>query len=266
MSAGVAARRAPGPGAHAAAPAVPPIHVLKFGSSVLADAARYGPVADAIMVQVARSRKVVAVVSAMGDTTDRLMAAARAVASIPPEAQLGALLATGEEASVALLAMALASRGASVRGFTASSLPVRTRGALVDADPVHVDAARIRRTLADADVVVLPGFVGIDVTGIPSLLGRGGSDLTALFVAHSLGADEVCLVKDVDGIYAHDPRRHEGFSPLRRLHWNEVRRIGGGVVQEKALHFAAHHGLAFRVASLHGRGTWVHGTATEALV
>ncbi len=257
MSTGVVAGRVPDLGVSSVNA---PIHVLKFGSSVLADAGRFGRVADALRVQVTHGRKIVAVVSAMGDATDRLMQAAKTVTPTPPAAQLSALLTTGEEASAALLTMALVARGVSAKGFTASSLPVRTRGALVDAEPVHVDADRIVRGFAANDVVVLPGFVGIDATGAPSLLGRGGSDLSALFFGHVLCAAEVCLVKDVDGIYECDPRDRPGLSPLRHLSWTEALRIGGGVVQDKALRFAAQHGLAFRVASLESRGTWVGRT------
>ncbi len=267
MSAGVARDRAVDPRPPIAGASAPgaPVRVLKFGSSVLADAGRFGPVADALRAHAAEARKTVAVVSAMGDATDRLTRMARAVAPVPPAAQLCALLATGEEASVALLTMALAVRGVAATGFTAQSLPVRTRGALEDADPVHVDVDRIVRALAAHDVVVLPGFVGVDATGAPSVLGRGGSDLSALFLGHALRAAEVRLVKDVDGIYERDPGREAGLAPLARLSWSEARRIGGGVVQDKALRFAARHGLAFRVASLGGgRGTWV-GPAGPAL-
>ena len=253
MPAGVTVRTAAVPRA---------VLVLKFGSSVLARPAGYLRVAEEVRAEVARGHKVVAVVSAMGETTDTLLAAAKAVTPAPPDALLGALLATGEEASVALLAIALTADGVPATGFTAARLPVRTRGALRDADPVDVDTSRIAWALDRYDAVVLPGFVGVDVTGAPSLLGRGGSDLTALFLGHVIGAAEVRLVKDVDGIFPADPRRLGDTDPFPHLTWEEARRVGGGVVQEKALGFAARHGLRFRVAALGGRGTWV-GPATS---
>ena len=247
------------------APCVPrPVQVLKFGSSVLARPECYRRVAEAVREEVARGRKVVAVVSAMGDTTDQLLAAARAVTPAPPDALLCAMLATGEEASVALLAIALTASGVPATGFTTAGLPIRTRGTLWDADPVAVDTSRIASALEYSDVVVYPGFVGVDVTGVPSLLGRGGSDLTAFFLGHAVGAAEIRLVKDVDGIFPADPRRDRGLAPLACLSWDEARRIGGGVVQDKALGFAARHGLGFRVAALGGQGTWV-GSAGPAL-
>ena len=146
---------------------------------------------------------------------------------------------------------------------------MRTRGALWDAEPVDVDTGPIAAALDCSDVIIVPGFVGVDVTGVPSLLGRGGSDLTALFLGHAMGAAEVRLIKDVDGIYPADPRATGatgatgstgatgGLAPLRTVSWDHARRIGGGVVQDKALRFAACHGLAFRVAALGGCGTWV---------
>ncbi len=249
------------------------VHVLKFGSSVLAGPQDYPVVAEMIGRKVARGSAVVAVVSAMGDTTDSLLAAARSVARILPDRLMGALLATGEEASVALLTLALAGRGVRAAGFNSWRLLIRTQGSLSDADPVAVDAAQIRATLASHDAVVFPGFVGVDATGVPSLLGRGGSDLTALFLGDALGAAQVRLVKDVDGIFPVDPRLGGGSdphpydgpeacpaesqNPCSRLTWAQVRAIGGGVVQSKAIDFAEDRKLDFQVTGLTGKGTRV---------
>ena len=236
-----------------------PVHVLKFGSSVLAGPQDYPVVAAMIGRKIARGRVVVAVVSAMGDTTDSLLAAARSVAATLPDRLLGALLATGEEASVALLTLALAGQGVRAAGVNTGCLPIRTRGSLCDADPVAVDAEQIRATLARHDAVVFPGFVGVDVTGVPSLLGRGGSDLTALFLGDALGAAEVRLVKDVEGIFPADPRLCRGpgprGDPCSHLTWAQARTIGGGVVQSKAIDFAERRGIDFRVTGLTGKGT-----------
>lgn len=231
--------------------------VVKFGSSVLAGQEGYRRVAEHVRQEVAHGRKLIAVVSAMGNTTEALLSSAKAVASEPRDALVAALLSTGEEASVALLRIALADVGVPSAGFTAAQLCVRTRGALRDADPVAVDTRRICAAFACADVIVVPGFVGVDVTGVPSLLGRGGSDLTALFLGHAMGAAEIRLVKDVDGVFPGDPGRGSGLAPLRSVSWDRARCIGGGVVQDKALRFAARHRLGFRVAAMGGRGTWV---------
>ena len=234
-----------------------PIHILKFGSSVLASPDAYRSAAEEVRTEIARGAKVVTVVSAMGETTDALLAGALAVTPSPPDSLVSALLATGEEASVAMLAIALTASGVHAVGLPSWRLPIRTCGTLKDADPVDVDAGAITALLEKHDAVVLPGFVGYDATGTPSLLGRGGSDLTAIFLGHALGATEVRLVKDVDGIFPADPKRLAGVAPLLHATWDEARRIGGGAVQGKALDYAKRHVLSFRVASLGGGGTWV---------
>ncbi len=202
--------------------------------------------------------RVVAVVSAMGNATNRLLAAAQAVTPAPPDALVGPLLATGEDASVALLLIALFGAGVDAEGATASRIPVRTKGCLLDADPVEVDVEALVEVLRRRQVLVVPGFVGVDMaTGAPSLLGRGGSDLTALFLGQALRAVSVRLLKDVDGIFPADPKRVKGLSAFTRANWEAARRFGGGVVQEKALNFASRHALGFRVGAVGGVGTRV---------
>lgn len=261
---------AAGESAAAAGTSVPspegPLVVLKFGSSVLSRPKDYLRAAEVVAAEVGRGRRVVAVVSAMGETTDSLLSAARSVTPAPPDSLIGALLATGEEASVALLVLAMAARQVRATGFNAWRVPVRTRGPLDDADPVSVDAALLRRTLRTHDAVAFPGFIGVDATGVPSVLGRGGSDLTALFLGHALGAAEVRLVKDVGGVFPSDPAGHLGGhsragaarpTPFATLTWGQARAIGGGVVQPKALDFAARRRLRFRVVGLDGAGTLI---------
>jgi homoserine dehydrogenase len=238
--------------------ALGPVTVLKFGSSLLADGAGFCVAVDEIAREVHRGRRVLAVVSAMQGTTDRLLEAAAALTDRPADGLLSTLLQTGEDASVALLAIALTARGTNALGVGADALSLRTSGPLRDAEPVAVDLERLTTRLSVHQVVVVPGFVGRDASGSPSLLGRGGSDLTALFLAAQLGAEEVRLVKDVDGVFAHDPRRGPAdATALAHATWEEVGRVGNGVVQEKALRFAEAHGVAFRVAAPRGRGTLV---------
>lgn len=176
-----------------------PVVVLKFGSSVLSQPEGYRRAADEVRKGVACRKRVVAVVSAMGSTTDRLLEAARSLAPTTALALLSQLLATGEEASVALLCIALTSTAVNAVSLPTEQFGLRTHGALSDANPVAADTSTLAAALATHDVVVLPGFVGRDASGAPSLLGRGGSDLTALFLGDALDASEVRLVKDVDG-------------------------------------------------------------------
>ena len=239
------------------------LRVLKFGSSVLERPEDYRCVAAEVSAEVEKGHKVVAVVSAMGRTTDALLEAVRVVTQTPPHSLLVSLLATGEEASVALLSIALAAKEVRAAEFTTAELPIYTRGPLEDAEPIGVDTEKIMGALESADAVVMPGFLGMDQTGVPSLLGRGGSDLTALFLGHVLGA-EVRLVKDFDGIYPQDPRLVPDAVPFRFLSWEGVNRIGGDVVQVKAVDFAERHQLGFRVTALGGEGTWVGPLAAAA--
>jgi len=240
----------------------PPAHgrlrILKFGSSVLREPASYAAAAAQIASEVGSGARVIAVVSALEGQTDALLAAARGVSADPPTHLVAALLATGEDASVSLLVMALAEAGITASTISSWRSPVRTDGPPVDSEPVGVDREALIAELNRARVLVVPGFVGIDWrSGAPTLLGRGGSDLTALALGYWLEAEEVRLLKDEDGIYPADPKRVSGLEPLAEVTCGGARRIGGEVVQEKALLYADRHGLAFRVAAPGGRGTLV---------
>jgi homoserine dehydrogenase len=231
--------------------------VLKFGSSVLAAPDGFRTAAQEVADEVGRGHRVVAVVSAPAGVTDALLRAASAISDAPPAAQLGHLLGTGESVSVALLGIALSALGLDVHLLSPAALGLRTVGPTLDADPVDLDAERLRASLGSRPVVVAPGFVGIGPDGEASLLGRGGSDLTALFLAHRLGARECRLLKDVDGLYPRDPRTAPEARPYERADWARVLEVGGELVQEKAVRFARAAGLGFRIAAPRGRGTWV---------
>lgn len=223
--------------------------VLKFGSSVLRSPADYRAAAGEIAAWVSRGRRVVAVVSAPGRTTDDLMALARAHAGDPDPRALAALLATGERGSAAVLAIALEAAGVSCSLVDPVQVALTARGPTLDAEPAGLDVALMRRLLEQRPVVVLPGFFGVDAEGGGHivLLGRGGSDLTAMFVARQLGAS--CrLLKDVEGIHEADP----AAGPSRRYHtvgWSDVAGLGARVVQAKALAYAAAHGVTFDVSA-----------------
>jgi len=230
--------------------------VLKFGSSVLDGAAGFQRAVEQIRAELDNGRKVCAVVSATPGTTDQLWREARDLALQPQPCLLGGLLATGEHASVNLLAIALAARGVAAAALTTDELGLLTAGPPLDAHPVGLDAAVLTTVFASSDVIVAPGFIGRDEHGEVNLLGRGGSDLTALFVSHVLGAD-CCLVKDVDGLYDGDPNCPHNPAQNRyvRASWDELARVGDVVVQPKAVWFAKTHGIRFRVAAVGRHGT-----------
>jgi homoserine dehydrogenase len=245
--------------------------VLKFGSSVLRSEADLSRVAAEIKRYTDRGCRVVAVVSAIGKSTEQLieralsLAFAPAASAAPAEAAFAALLATGEATSAALVGLALDRINVPFSVLCAGRVGPFTRGPQLDAEPCALDAGAIKRALDKRPVAILPGFVGRDGEGHFSLLGRGGSDLTALFVAHSLGADRCRLLKDVDGIYEHDPARHGRVRPRRyaSLDWAGALRLNDSILQRKASQFAYRHRVAFEVASCGGHaGTFVGATTT----
>ena len=238
--------------------------VLKFGSSVLRSEKDLPSVVHEIYRWWRDGTQVVAVVSAFGDTTDRLTRLAESVCVQPEKSTLAGLLATGEAASSALLGLALNKVGIPSRVLDAAQAGLRTDGGHLDADPVALDSERI---LAEArrGVVVLPGFVGRGEHGDTTLLGRGGTDYTALFLAQRLRARCV-LLKDVDGLYTSDPAsatvRASRFS---QVSYDTAIRLGGSLIQQKAARFAAAHKLRFAITSIGGRGETEVGPFADRL-
>ena len=215
-----------------------PVVVMKFGSSVLVHPSDAPKAASDIYAEVRRGRRVVAVVSAFAGETDRLFEEARSLGLAHDNALAPAYVAQGEERSAALVALAC-----DRVGLAASTLSVRELGLLAEgpcehARPVTLDRAALDRALAGHEVVVVPGFAAMSAEGRVVLLGRGGSDLTALFLAAGLGLDSVQLVKDVDGLYDSDPNVHLAARRYDQASWAEALALGGGLVQPDALEFA----------------------------
>ncbi|MEM1166315.1 MAG: hypothetical protein AAGI30_08500 [Planctomycetota bacterium] len=225
--------------------------MLKFGSSILTDVSAFDAAAREVASALERRNGVVAVVSAVGDTTDELIAQAATVrGGTPDPAALATLLSTGEIASAALLACALHRIGVEARALDVHQLGLRGSGSIEDALPKTLDVGRLRGAIDEHRAVIVPGFIVVGPDGELLLTGRGGSDLSALFLASQLDAD-VRLVKDVAGVFESDPNV-PGPPPRRyaTLSWAEAAEVGGVIVQPKACHAAAQWELAFEVASL----------------
>lgn len=227
--------------------------MLKFGGSVLRGEPDLLRGVAEIRRWLAGGRRVVAVVSAFEGTTDSLLARAKAV---DPEYTTGEhpdavamLLATGELTTASLLTIGLKRGGANAALLGPHTLQLRTRGRGADADPASIDAAALRLALEECPVAVVPGFVGVGVAGQFTLLGRGGSDLTALYIAAELGA-RCRLIKDVAGLYERDPALPEP-TPRRylALSWADALALDGGIVQHKAVRLAQERELSFEVGS-----------------
>jgi len=232
--------------------------VLKLGGSVLRGD---GDLAQAVheVYRWAREGPVVAVVSALNGETDALIARAERVSPRPQPAALAALVATGEQAAAALLALALDRAGLPAEVLDAARLGLRTRGDRLESEPVDLDARVIEAVLASGAVAVVPGFLGRSADGVTSLLGRGGSDYTALFLAQRLGAERCRLIKDTGGLYDRDPARHTGARRYATLPWSDALRLDGGVVQHRAVRFACQLRLSFEVAGWNGAQATVVG-------
>jgi homoserine dehydrogenase len=228
---------------------IPKTAVLKFGSSVLRTERDLPRAVHEIYRARRLGEQVLVIVSALGDTTDRLLRSATQVSEQPETSALAVLLATGESTAAALLGISLDKVGIPAKVLDPVQAGLRTFGDGLDAELIDADIERLRTELTRG-VVVLPGFVGRDETGGTTLLGRGGSDFTALFLAQQLEARCV-LVKDVDGLYTADPA-HADLHPHRFAHvtWEKALALGGGVVQPKAIRFAATHGLSFTVTAI----------------
>lgn len=226
-----------------------PIVVLKFGSSVLTDHDALPSVVLEIYRELRRGRRVLAVVSAFGDQTDRLLAAARERFTEPDPACLARLLETGEAASAATLGLSLDQAGIPARILDAGQIGLTTSDHDLDAEPLDFDLVRLRHELLSVPVVVVPGFSGRRPDGRPALLGRGGSDLVALFLARGLRATECRLLKDVDGLLrVNEDGSLDHGTRYATASYAECLRVGGPLIQPKAVQYAERSGLSFTIA------------------
>jgi homoserine dehydrogenase len=226
-----------------------PTIVLKFGSSVLRSEDELPRAVEEIRRQRELGRAVVAVVSAIGKTTDVLLQKAHRISKDPAPSALALMVATGEDVAAAFLTMALENAGIRVALMEPVGIGLKCEGEPLDATPCGLDTDLVRRALDGGRVGVVPGFYGRGPDGKIYLLGRGGSDLTALHLAKSLAA--ACrLLKDVDGVYDADPG-HPGRSARRyaQLSYDDALALEARVVQAKALRFARDHGITFEVAA-----------------
>lgn len=247
-----------------------PLVVLKFGSSVLSDRSCLPAVAHEVYRYYRDGYHVLAVVSAIGRHTDLLLDEARHITSaMAPDVAVAELLATGEQQSAALLTMALHRAGIPCDLIDAASMSLILGGERLDGVPVIVDIDTLLTKLAATPVLVVPGFVGRHAWGGAALMGRGGSDLTAVFLADQLNAHECRLVKDVDGIYERDPAKANKEPSDERPHryatvtYEQALRVADVLVQPKAIEYMQSKSNSATVcALLHTDGTEVASATT----
>jgi homoserine dehydrogenase len=224
--------------------------VLKFGSSVLERVEDYRTVAQEVYRHIRDGEKIVAVVSALAGETDRLLAQAAEVGGDPAPALVARLARTGELHSAALLALALARMGMRACTLDPHEMGLVATGEPLDANLDSVDAEAVHAKFVDHDVIVVPGFTaGHDVHGVVTL-GRGGTDLSAVFFAARLGSKRVRLLKDVDGVYAEDPAANPNAERYGALSYDMAAEASKGLIQPKAIEAAKAEGIAIEIAAI----------------
>ncbi len=234
--------------------------VQKFGGTSVADADRIKAVADHIVRSRREGDAVVAVVSAMGRTTDDLERLAHEVSHAPALREMDMLLTAGERISISLLCMALIDRDQRAVSFTGSQAGIVTDASHGRARIVEVRADRIREAVGAGDVAVVAGFQGVSTARDVTTLGRGGSDTTAVALAAVLGAEACEIYTDVAGVYTADPRIVPEARLLPRLSYEEMLDMsatGGKVLALRSVEFARNHGVPVHVRSSF---TWQPGT------
>jgi len=196
--------------------------------------------------------QVVVVLSAMSGETNRLIGLARQIQSTPDPRELDMMVSTGEQVTIALLAMALKDLGLKAKSYTGAQVRILTDNAFTKARIVSIDEARMRADLDSGHVVVVAGFQGVDEQGNITTLGRGGSDTTGVALAAALKADECQIYTDVDGVYTTDPRIVPEARRLKTITFEEMLEmasLGSKVLQIRSVEFAGKYKVKLRVLS-----------------
>ena len=236
--------------------------VKKFGGTSVANAERIEAVADIVQQTVKEGNKVTVVLSAMGNKTDELISLAKEISPEPDPREYDALVSTGEQVSVALLAMALLKRGIKGKSYTAYQLGIKTNSSHSHARILDVDVEKIKKELKEGIVPVITGFQGMNELGDITTLGRGGSDTTGVALAVALKADECQIYTDVDGVFTTDPRVYDKAKLLNNVSFEEMLELssmGAKVLQLRAVEYASKFNMPIRVLSSFkpGQGTLV---------
>lgn len=236
--------------------------VAKFGGTSVASPERIQMVAKRLIARKQAGNDVVAVVSAMGKTTDELVGLAASLNDNPPAREMDRLLSTGEQVSMTLLAMAIEARGYRAMSFTGRQAGIETDGTHEKAKIVRVHNERIMEALQAGFIPVIAGFQGIDANGDITTLGRGGSDTTAVAVAWGIGADVCEIYSDVDGVYSADPRICPRAHKLSEVSYDDMLELssaGAGVLQMRAVEFASKYNVVIhsRSAFTDTEGTYI---------
>ena len=230
--------------------------VKKFGGSSVASTEKIMNVAKRVLADKKPEDKIVVVVSAMGDTTDDLISLAEGIDEHPYKAmysrEMDMLLTTGEQISIALLAMAFQKLGQSAISMTGAMIGMRASSVHTKGRILGVEPDRVHEELNKGNIVVVAGFQGIDKFGDPVTLGRGGSDTSAVAIAGALKADSCEIFTDVDGIYTADPRIVKNSHKMKEITYYEMlemARLGAGVMQPRSVEMGKYFNIPIHVRS-----------------
>ncbi|MEZ5125341.1 MAG: aspartate kinase [Thermoleophilia bacterium] len=238
------------------------IVVQKYGGTSVADAVRIGNVARRIVATYEQGHSVCAVVSARGDTTDELLALAHEITPSPPEREMDMLLSSGERISCALLAMAIDRLGREAVSFTGSQAGIVTDAVHTKARIVDINPSRLEEAMANGKIVLVAGFQGVSTERNVTTLGRGGSDTTAVALAHALHADVCEIYTDVEGVYTANPSLVAKARKIKRISYDEMLEMaaaGAQVLAVRAVEYARKYDIPIHVRSSFSdhEGTWV---------
>ena len=237
--------------------------VQKYGGTSVGSPERIKNVARRVARWQRAGHQVVVVVSAMSGETNRLIALAKEIQAQPDPRELDVMVSTGEQVTIALLAMALTDLGLKSRSYTGGQVKILTDSAHTRARILSIDEDRMRRDLQDGYIVVVAGFQGVDEGGNITTLGRGGSDTTGVALAAALKADECQIYTDVDGVYTTDPRIVPEARRLKTVTFEEMLEmasLGSKVLQIRSVEFAGKYKVKLRVLSSfeeEGEGTLI---------
>lgn len=226
--------------------------VQKYGGTSMGTPERILNVSRRVKRWHDQGHQVVVVVSAMSGETNRLIGLAKAISASPDPRELDQMLATGEQVTIAMLAMSLKSIGLNAKSYTGGQVVIRTDSSFNKARIQSIDESAVRKDLDDGSVVIVAGFQGIDDFGNITTLGRGGSDTTGVAMAAALRADECQIYTDVDGVYTTDPRVAPKAKKLDRITFEEMLEmasLGSKVLQIRSVEFAGKYQVPLRVLS-----------------
>ncbi len=226
--------------------------VQKYGGTSVGSIERIQNVAKKVIAFKAQGHQVVVVLSAMSGETDRLIGLAKNISTHPIQREMDVLLSTGEQATIALLCMALAEMGQKAKSYTGTQVRILTDNAHTKARIQAIDSHKMQQDLDDDHVVVVAGFQGVTAAGDITTLGRGGSDTTAVALAAALKADECQIYTDVDGVYTTDPRIEPNARKLDKITFEEMLELaslGSKVLQIRSVEFAGKYNVPLRVLS-----------------